>query len=213
MQKNILRKSDVSTIYLVFTDGMRKKQEVSLRFMDDKECYLSMPASQQFVKPKKKMAANLIAYTVDGVYTADVKIMDTMQSTNEIMYIVNIPKGWKYTQLRASTRKEVHIPFSIKFNDGYEIKGETENLSLGGIAFYYQDTIPSMYQKLNGVLTFKLPDNVILNFEHGELNVETKFLRSIRSEEYMRDDICYVYKFLSMSHEDINVLKSFLIYL
>ena len=66
MQHNILRDSNVTKIYLMYIDGgARKKIQVKLRFMDSKEGYFAAPTPRGFVKPKRKIPAELNVYTTE----------------------------------------------------------------------------------------------------------------------------------------------------
>lgn len=210
MQQNILRESNVTKIYLIYKDnGMRKKYAVKLRFMDNKECYFATDLPIQFSKPKRKTPIELNVYTIDGIYKTEITLIDTSVSLNEVLFEVSIPKKWNFIQLRQSTRKEIQLPLTITFNDGFTINATTIDLSLGGVAFYVQQDISSIYKKLSGILTLELPKNTIINFSEGKLVVETKFVR----EKLLIDEgkILYSFKFIGISLEDETVLKNFLI--
>ena len=88
MQKNILKTSDVTKIYLNFTDGKnhRRREEVKLRYIDNKSCYFVGPTIINFTKPKWRAKTDIIVYTPDGVYSANVIIRETNFSLNNIFY-------------------------------------------------------------------------------------------------------------------------------
>lgn len=212
MQQNILRDASVTKIFLIYVEnGSRKKMEVSLRFMDNKQCYFSTSTINLFQKPKKKLDAELKVYTIDGVYTTKVKLLDSNVSLKEIMFEVSVPKTWDYVQLRSSTRKNIELPLTIKFNDGFEIQAQSYDLSLGGISFFSKEEINSIYKKISGILSFELPKNTIINFPDGKMTTEAKFVREVRDMEDHFDEKLYIFKFMSVSLEDKEVLKSFLI--
>ena len=214
MQQNILRNAGVTKIFLIYVEnGSRKKMEVSLKFMDDKQCYFSTSIVGVFEKPKKKIDAELKVYTVDGVYATNVKLLDSNFSLNEIMFEVSAPKTWNYVQLRSSTRKNVELPLTIKFNDGFVIQAQSYDLSLGGISFFSKEEINSIYKKISGILSFELPKSTIINFPDGKLITETKFVREVKDIEYHYDEKLYVFKFMSVSPENREILKNFLIQL
>ena len=212
MQHNILRDSNVTKIYLIYVhNGARKKETVSLRFMDNKECYFAAPTPVKFDKPKKKIPAELNVFTTDGVYKTKVTLIDTNMSLREVLYEVSIPKVWDFIQLRSSSRKLVELPVSIKFNDGFTINATTYDLSLGGISYYTRDTVSSIYKKISGILTLELPKDTLINFPDGKMTVETKFVREKSGEEEHFGEQLIIFKFIGITPDDEMVLKNFLI--
>ena len=212
MQHNILRDSNITKIYLVYVDnGSRKRLEVSLRFLDKKECYFASPTPVNFNKPKRKIPAELNVFTPDGVYKTKVTFIDCNMSLREVIYEVSLPKAWDYIQLRSSSRKVISLPVSIKFNDGYEIKINTYDLALGGISFFSTEQVPNIYRKISGILTLELPKDTLINFPDGKMTVETKFVREKSEIEDHFGETLYIFKFVNISPEDEMVLKNFLI--
>ena len=212
MQHNILRDSNITKIYLIYVNnGARKKEVVKLRFIDNKECYFAAQTPIKFDKPKKKIPAEINVFTSDGVYKTKVTLLDTNLSLREILYEVSIPKTWDFVQLRASTRKLVELPVSIKFNDGFVINATSYDLSLGGISFFAKENISSIYKKISGILTLELPKNTLFNFQDGKLTVETKFVREKDNIEDHFGEQLIIFKFINVSPDDEFVLKNFLI--
>lgn len=213
MQQNILRSSNITKIYLIYVNpqNARKREMVTLRFMDKKECYFVGKYIPNFVKPKKKTPAEIQVFTPDGVYKTNINIFDSNVSLDEVLYIVSIPQKWDFIQLRKSTRKEVALPFSIKFNDGFEINGNTYDLATGGISFWTKERLSSIYQKISCILTLKLPDNTIINFAEGQLTTEAKFVREKEDLDYHPGEKLYIFRFVTLSLDDEMVLKNFLI--
>ena len=210
MQHNILRDSNVTKIYLMYVDaGARKKIQVKLRFMDTKECYFATPTPRGFVKPKRKIPAELNVYTTDGVYKTKVTLLDSNMSLNEVMYEVSIPNKWDFVQLRSSSRKEVELPIEITFNDGFKITTNTLDLSLGGISFVSKNSFNSIYKKISGILTLKLPQNTLINFPDGTMTTEAKFVRESEPNDF--GEIIYSFKFCSVKPEDDEILKNYLL--
>lgn len=210
MQQNILRESNVTKIYLIYVDnGARKKMPVKLRFMDNKECYFATPTPNGFNKPKRKSPAELKVYTKDGVYQAQVTLIDSNMSLSEIMYEVSIPSRWDFIQLRSSTRKKVELPLKISFNDGFSIETKTHDLSLGGISFVSNKPFSSIYKKISGILTLELPKNTLQNFPDGQMSVETKFVRETPYGNF--GEMLYSFKFIGVKLEDEDILKNFLL--
>ena len=211
MQTNILKSSDVTSIYLIYTENYsRKKYSARIRFLDTKECYLSTDVPANFTKPKKKQDAEIVAYTEDGVYRAQVKIMETTYNGMELMFITELPSNWKYTQLRQSTRKKVKGDVKITFNDGYSITAETYDISLGGASFYMETEIPDLYKKISGIITVDLPSNSYANINSTVIKTEAKFLR-MHSNKNNTGDSRYVFKFLGLSDSNYMQLKNYLI--
>ena len=210
MQHNILRDSNVTKIYLIYVDGgARKKIQVKLRFMDSKESYFAAPTPRGFVKPKRKIPAELNVYTTDGVYKTKVTLLDSNMSLNEVMYEVSIPNKWDFVQLRSSSRKEVELPLKITFNDGFAIETKTHDLSLGGISFVSKESFNSIYKKISGILTLALPNNVLINFPDGKMTTEAKYVRETEPNDF--GEVLYSFKFCSIKPEDEDVLKNYLL--
>lgn len=213
MQQNILQSSNITKIYLIYVNpqGARKRESVTLRFMDKKECYFAGSYVASFIKPKKKTPAEIQVFTVDGVYKTQVNIFNSNVSLDNVIYEVSIPKSWDFIQLRKSTRKEVALPFDIKFNDGFELSGETFDLATGGISFWTKGHLSSIYQKVPCILTLKLPDNTIINFANGQLTTEAKYVREKEDYNTHPGEKLYIFKFVKLSMDDEMVLKNFLI--
>lgn len=212
MQHNILRNSNITKIFLIYVhNGARKREVVTLRFMDNKECYFASPTPVKFDKPKRKIPAELNVFTSDGVYKTKVTLLDTNMSLREVLYEVSIPKSWDFVQLRASTRKLVQLPVTIKFNDGFTISATTYDLSLGGVSFFTKEQISSIYKKISGILTLELPKNTLINFPDGKMTVETKFVRERNDIEEHFDETLVIFKFIGVTQDDDIVLKNFLI--
>lgn len=211
MQTNILKSSDVNSIFLVYTEKYsRKKFQATLRFLDTKECYLSTAVPIGFEKPKRKQDAEIVAYTEDGVYKTSVKIMDTSYNNQEVMFITQLPSEWKYTQMRQSTRKKVKAPLKISFNDNFTINAETYDISLGGASFYTESEIPELYKKIPGIIKIELPSNSYVDISSTNIFAETKFLR-MHNNKKKPDDKRYVYSFINLDDAQYLSLKNYII--
>jgi len=212
MQQNILRDSNITKIYLVYADnGSRKRESVKLRFMDSKECFFATPVPVNFQKPKKKTPAEIYVYTTDGVYKTQTSILESNLSMNEVIYEVTIPRNWDFIQVRSSTRKLVELPFTIKFNDGFEIKAATYDLSLGGVSFYLKESVSSIYKKISGIITLEFPSGMLISFPDNKLVTEVKFVREKNNVNEHGGDDLFVYKFLKITPDEEEVLKNYLI--
>ena len=138
-----------------------------------------------------------------------VTLLDSNMSLNEVMYEVSIPNKWDFVQLRSSSRKEVELPVEITFNDGFKITTNTHDISLGGISFVSKNSFNSIYKKISGILTLKLPQNTLINFSDGTMTTEAKFVRESEPNDF--GEIIYSFKFCSVKPEDEEILKNYLL--
>lgn len=213
MERNILKESEVTKIYLSYQEnGIKKRHLVSLRFMDLKDCYFATPMPQNFKKPKNKTPIEIVVYTTDGVYTTHVSLIESNISMSDVLFSVTIPKSWDFKQWRQSTRKRISINFSLKYNDGFEIVGTTYDISIGGISFITDQRISSVYEKMTCIASIQTPDNLIINFPDKKLVTEAKFVRKKENfGEYGSDGTLYAFKFIQLSGEEESILKGFLL--
>lgn len=211
MRNNILRNSDVVSVYLFYEEkDCKTKLKAAIRFLDTKECYLATEMPMQFVKPKRKQPAEVIAYTEDGVYRSSVKIVDCNVTGHELLFTTELPSQWNYTQLRRSSRKQISADFTIAFNDGYQIKATTYDISLDGISFYADEPIKDLYTKITGILTMNLPSNSYVDVGGLNIKTEAKFLRMSKNKEKLEDKR-YVFKMIGLSEESSRQLKNYLL--
>lgn len=214
MQENILRSSNVTKIYLTYVEsGIKQKFEVKFKYMDSKECYFTTPMGINFHKPKNRTPIELSVYTIDGIYKTSVVLRDTTTSIHEILFQLSIPIQWDFVQLRDSTRVEVALNFSIKFNDGFEIKGQTFDVATGGISYYSKAPISSIYKKVSGILTLEFPAKSFITLPGKKLVKEVKFVREKAGSENIYQDLgsLYVFRILSLTPEEAEEIKHFLI--
>ena len=131
---------------------------------------------------------------------------------NNIFYKVDIPKNWKYTQLRKGTRKFVELPLNLKFNDGVELSGETYDLSVGGFSFNSIHDLSTVQKRFACNCKIKFPNEGIINFPDGELEVDAIFVRQkpILDDYDLRDHRRISFKFLNLSPDYELILKNFL---
>lgn len=214
MQKNILKTSDVTKIYLNFTDGKnhRRREEVKLRYIDNKSCYFVGPTIINFTKPKWRAKTDIIVYTPDGVYSANVIIRETNFSLNNIFYKVDIPKTWKFTQLRVGSRKNVKLPLKLKFNDGLELEAETLDLSVGGFSFITNQDLSTVHTRFACNCKMFFPKDMTINFPDGILEVDAKYVRqkNITDNYDLEGHKIVSFKFLELSPDYTMILKNFL---
>ena len=130
-----------------------------------------------------------------------------MSSLKEISFVTKAPKSWDYQQLRISSRKDVKIPFSIKYNDGYEISGITNDISLGGISFISALDMPELYTRFNAKLTLDLSDYP----DTDNITADVKFLRINEEAELNENEKFYIFRIIELNPVDTLVLKRILI--
>ena len=216
MQQNVLYTSNVSKIFLVYVDGkkFRRKEEVKIHYIDNKNCYFAGQTLINFTKPKWRTKTDIIVYTPDGVYSAQVIIRDTEISLNNIFYKVDIPKSWKFTQLRSGSRKKVKLPVKIKFNDGLEIEDETFDLSVGGFSIISNQNLSTVNTRFNCDCQIKFPENMTKNFPNGLLETSAKYVRSktITDSYEMEGHKLLCFRFINLSSECTMLLKHFLLH-
>ena len=214
MQQNILKASNVTKIYLTYVDGKnyRKKEEVKLRYIDNKSCYFVGPTIINFNKPRWRTKTDIVVYTPDGVYTATVILRDAEFNLNNIYYKVDVPKTWKYTQLRAGSRKEVKLPLKLKFNDGLEIDGETLDLSVGGFSFVSRQELSTVHMRFACNCQMFFPKDMTINFPDGILEVDAKYVRSkaITDNYELEGHKVLSFKFLNLTTDYEMIIKNFL---
>jgi len=214
MQQNILKASNVTKIFLKFVDGKKcnRKEAVKLRYMDSKSCYFAGQTIINFAKPKWRAKAEIIVYTPDGVYSAVVIMRETDFSLNNILYKVDIPKIWKFTQLRAGSRKKVSLPISIKFNDGLEIKNETFDLSIGGFSILSNQELTTIHTRFACTCRIQFPNDAIINFPEGILETDAMYVRQkpIKDNYELRDYKMLCFRFKKLSADDTMIIKNFL---
>ena len=210
MNTNIFRNTEITKIYLFYVDnGLRVKTEVTMRFMDQKDCYFSAALPMNFKKPKRKIPIDLKVYTSDGIYQSKVTLIDTTTSINDVLFQVSFPKKWDLIQLRSSTRKLAELPFKIKYQDGYTIEGNTHDIAVGGISFINNIHMSSIYKKIPAVITIEFPQNLIINFPDRKLETNVMFVRESNYDNF--DNKLFSYRFSALKQEEIDILKMFLI--
>ncbi len=212
MEKNILETIIISKIHIVCTvNNIKKKYPVKFRYQDSKLSFFAGELPTNFVKPKKKIPAEIVVYTPNGVYKSDTVLMDCNMTFNEMLYTVKTCTRWDFIQLRRSTRKMTELPLTLKFNDGFEIKTTSYDLSLGGISFFSSTKISSIYTKISGILTIEMPKEVSYEYPDGKIVVEAKYVRALEEINGHFGETLYMWKFMNLPAELEENLKYFLI--
>lgn len=214
MQENILKTSNVTKIYLDFYDGKNRhiKEEVTVRYMDSKFCYLVGGIPINFNKPKWRAKANIIVYTTDGIYKTTVIIRDINFSLSDVVYRLDLPKKWDFKQLRAGSRKKVALPFKIKFNDDFEINANLHDLSVGGFSFVGNYNLSTVHTRFACNCKITFPKDSVINFPDGILDNDAIFVRKkpLITEFGLTGEEVYCFKFLNLSPDYVLILKNFL---
>lgn len=206
MHDNVLANHNIIKIYLCFVDGRKisRKELVSFRAIDEKNCYFFGPSVIDMVKPGWFNKADLVVYTTDGTYSTTVKIKDVDFSVEKILYTISKPKRWNLTQLRVSDRKSTSLPIKIEFFDGKILESEITNLSVTGFSIYAKDNLGSLQMKFPCSCEIGLPASV--------QTVKAKYVR----QELILDDYelvgykAYSFKFADLFPEQKSILKNYL---
>ena len=201
MKKNVLKQSDISIVLSYEQNGKILKFDVTPRYTDDEETYLSMPMPIDFVKPKNKTNLNLTLRSSIGVLKAVTKLIDCNLSLQEIIFTVQTPKNWENNDYRRSSRKEAKLPVIIKCNDT-EIKTESFDVSMGGISVIVKEEMFNFSKNI--------PVTITIYLGNDELTVQGKFIRE--KEVYLEKSIMLmVYKFTNINNIAQLILKKNLI--
>ncbi|MCQ2753737.1 MAG: PilZ domain-containing protein [bacterium] len=213
MNDNILRTKDCVKIYINYVNskGLGRKKQVTVRYVDLSTCYLTMPLPSDVERPKPKSKAELVVYTTDGVYNSEVVLLGTEVTLNEFFYEVSLPKTWNYKQLRNGSRKDVELPLTLKFDDGFEVTATSTDLSVGGLSFKTEQRISTIYHKLKCQLTLQLPKDLLINFADGKFICSASFVRL--RENFETNEKIYAFQFLNVSKEDSEILQNYLLHL
>jgi len=214
MTHKILKNPNILKIFLIFQDGKnnKRKESVKIKYIDEKHCYFTGESIQNFSKPKWRAKADIIIYTPNGTYSANVIIRDTSFSLKEMMYKLDIPKEWKHTQLRAGSRKAILLPIVITFSDDTEIQTETFDISVSGFSILDKQVLNSIQTRFPCSCSIQFPVSTIINFPEGILTTSAKYIREkpIIDNFELRDHKQLCFKFTALSPEESLILKNFL---
>ena len=214
MQQNILKASNVTKIFMIYNDGknIRRKELVNIRYMDNNHCYFVGSTIANYSKPKWRAKTDIIVYTPDGIYSANVIIRDTTFTLQELMYKVDIPKTWKFTQLRGGTRKKIKLPVTINFTDGSEINTTTYDIAIGGFSILSKQDLSTVQIKFPCSCNIKFPNDTLINFPDGTLETATKYIRQkpILDDFELKDHKLFCFKFTNLNPNESMILKNFL---
>lgn len=210
MESNVLTSSDVSTIFLVYIDNhSRRKISVNVNFIDSSECYLSSSILPQFEKPKQNIPADIMVCTPTGIFKAKTTLQDVTVNLNNIIYKLIVPQNWNFSQFRRSTRVQSSLSFNVKYNDGFEIGGNTYDVSLGGISFLANTRINSIYKKLKGVIKIQVPVDASDNPSVRNVECTCSYVRE--NDNFKDNKTLVIYKFEYLTDAQQTALKNYLI--
>lgn len=214
MQKDILRHPNIKKIVLKYTDGknVSRIEEVKLRFIDKKTCLFIGRVLPNFVKPRWRAKAVISIYTSEGIYNSEVIIRGVEFAFAEITYELDIPKEWKFGQLRAGVRKNITLPLTLTFNDGLEIKARTVDLSIGGCSVVVSQDLSELHKKVDCKFKIAFPPELNVNFPDGVLEGNAIFVRGrvINDVDELKNAKVLCFKFKNLSPNKILILKNFL---
>ena len=210
MSYKILSEPGTKKIILSYKNGNSLTvKTLQFKYMDSKECYFVMDFFPGFVKPKHKTPAEIEAYTDNGVYKANVQILDTSISLNNITVVLSVPTKMDYIQLRLGERKPINASVNIKFNDGFEINSQTKDISFGGVSFFTEKNIPDLYKRFPALLTLNFSAEYKTDFLDNKLTIQAKFAREF-IEDGTNRNLC-VFKFINLSGIETTLLKKFIL--
>lgn len=213
MQEDILKSGLISKIVFTYIDGVgvKKKEIVTLSYMDNKYCYFKSLNTFNFNKPKWRAKADITAYTSEGLFETKVIIRDSSYSQQEILFEVDIPKAWTFKQMRAGTRKSVDLPININFADDISIDSNIKELSIGGFSIISNHNMTNAQKGFpaNCCITFSGENKILTN---NQLNTNIKFVRQKAITDVYELDGYYMisFKFTALTAEQKNALKTFL---
>jgi len=214
MVNTVLSYGSENKIVFIYVDGEgnKKKEVVTMPYMDKEHCYFRTTNTLGFNKPKWRTKAEVIVYAPEGVYDTVLIIRDVTFSFNEILFEVDIPKKWNFTQLRAGIRKCVELPLTITFSDGVTIETKTTEISIGGFSCVLSSDLTSVQKGFPGKGVVKFPESS--NIE-GELEAEVKYVRQKELGDIFGEEgkIRYGFKFNNLSSELKIKLKHYLMQL
>lgn len=214
MIDNLLSFGTENKIIIIYVDGNgnKKKEVVTMPYMDNKHCYLRSTNTIGFSKPKWRTKAVVKVYASDGVYDTLLIIRDVSFSFTEVLFEVDVPKKWNVTQLRAGMRKRIELPISITFSDGVTIETKTTEIAIGGFSCILNSDLTTIQKGFPAKSVIKFPENSNID---GEIEAEIKYVRQkLVDEEFGPDgDIRYGFKFTNLNSVVREKLKQFLMQL
>ena len=180
--------------------------------MEKKTCNFVGKILTNFKKPGWRAKTEIVVYTPEGIYTASVIIREIEFTINDMSYTIDVPKVWKFTQLRAGSRKSVALPLKLRFNDGLEIEGQTLDLSVGGFSFISDKVLSTVHTRFACNCKMVFPNDLIMNFPDGVLETDAMYVRqkNIDDDYELRDSKILCFKFKDLSSDKAMIIKNFL---
>ncbi len=103
--------------------------------------------------------------------TFNAELKQLMAEDDDIYYLVELPKQLSYYQKRATHRANTPsdnpVPITIQLEDGSELEGGIDNISIGGLSITFTTNIPESLQvgKIIAPCHFTMPDNESITCE------------------------------------------------
>jgi hypothetical protein len=208
---NVLKEVSISKIEMIYDDdGGKKHREVSLGYYDEEICYFSLNTDLNFLLPKLKSEAEILVYSPDGIFKSVVKFLRINKSVGKVLFEVTAPAKWDFIQRRKNLRKQIPLPVSIKYEDGFEITTRVNDISAGGLTVYKTGAFSGIYQKLEADISIEFPEGVIL---HMNDNIVHTKARCVRVEENLPGHFgenLVAYEFIHLNSDIANSMRRYI---
>lgn len=103
--------------------------------------------------------------------TFNAELKRVMTEDDDIYYLVELPKKLSYHQKRTAHRANISsdnpVPIIIQLEDGTELEGMIEDISIGGLSITFTSNIPKSLQVDKTITScrFTMPDNDMITSE------------------------------------------------
>lgn len=213
MQADILKKSNILKILFIYTDGKKieRKEKVTIKLLDKKSCYFEGLTIANYSKPRWRARVKLMVYTTEGIYYTEEIIRDVTFTFQNLIYKIDLPKEWKYKQLRASSRQNIELPVKIIFNDDFELETSTYDISIGGFSFKTNEDLTSVQKSFQAECFIDFTKTDFSEFPENKFSSPLKYVRTKILETGFMDDFkyCHVFKFYNISPQNKLIYRNY----
>ena len=206
MENYDIVKTEGAKITLTYVeDNVEKNYDLTARYVDKDECYLTMLAPPLFEKPELKKKAEIRIATSLGVFTTNTVILDCDTTFDYILFVLKTPKNYNHKEFRISARINAKFPINVKYEDEYSVDATVCNLSSSGVAFIRDSRVPDSYKNKVADIQLFLPYE---DKEDSVIHLKGKLVRQ-KEVKYTYSDIVIAYKFSNLGSKKAE-LKSFI---
>lgn len=202
MFNDFFNNNEIIKISLKYTiNNNLKKIFVDLFFEDSKLLYFTPSNGSVSLSDKisKKINAELVVYTQNGLFVANVVIKESNYSIDSgYQYIIVPPKKFDFIQLRLSNRENFVVPIKLMLEDEIIVDTVSLDFSTNGVAFLINNPLAPVYKKF--------PCNMQINLFDLTLDLTVKYVREMRDLESFGDNILCAFKFLNLTCENKKIL-------